>query len=95
MSQSLTELNGQEKENMDAITYSLLTEKNFNENSLDNFLRHQEVKERWRKNSNNEYVLMPEDHVYSWDLNQRRDVALKILKTITGKGFAYGAFLGI
>ena len=78
---------------MDAITYSLLTEKNFNENSLDDFLRHQEVKERWRKNSNNEYVLMPEDHVYSWDLNQRRDVAHKILKTITGKGFAYGAFL--
>ncbi len=77
---------------MNTITYSLLTEKNFNENSLDDFLRYQEVKERWRKNSNNEYVLVPEEYVYAWDLNQRKGVARKILNVITGKGFAYGAF---
>ncbi len=77
---------------MNTITYSFLTEKNFNENSLDDFLRHQEVHERWRKNANNEYVLVPEEYVYSWDLNQRKDVARKILSKITGNGFAYGAF---
>ena len=40
---------------MKAITYLVLKEKNFNENSLDDFLRYQEVKECWRKNSNNEH----------------------------------------
>ena len=77
---------------MNTITYSLLTEENFNENSLDDFMRHQVVAERWRKNSVNEYVLVPEDYVYEWDLNQRRDVARKIIKISTGNGFAYGAF---
>ena len=48
---------------MNTITYLLLTEKNFNENSLDDFLRHQEVKEGWRKNSNNEYVLVANEYV--------------------------------
>ena len=31
---------------MNTITYGLLTENNFNENSLDDFVRHQVVKER-------------------------------------------------
>ena len=76
---------------MNTITYAFLTENNFNENSLDDFLRHQVVTERWRKNSDNEYVLMPEDYVYEWDLNQRQEVARKILKVLKENGFAYGA----
>ena len=77
---------------MNTITYLFLTEKNFNENSLDDFLRHQEVKECWRKNSNNEYVLVPNKYVEDWDLNKRKEVAREILNKIAGKGFAYGAF---
>ena len=77
---------------MNTITYLFLTEKNFNENSLDDFLRHQEVKECWRKNSNHEYVLVPTKYVEDWDLNKRKEVAREILNKIAGKGFAYGAF---
>ena len=77
---------------MNTITYLLLTEKNFNENSLDDFLRHQEVKECWRKNSNNEYVLVANEYVEDWDLNKRKEVAREILHRIAEKGFAYGAF---
>ena len=77
---------------MNTITYLFLTENNFNENSLDDFLRHQEVKECWRKNSNNEYVLVPNEYVEDWDLNKRKEAAREILKQIGGKGFAYGAF---
>ena len=77
---------------MNTITYELLTEQNFNEDSLDMFLRHQEVKECWRKNSNNEYVLVANEYVEDWDLNKRKEVAREILHRIAGKGFAYGAF---
>ena len=57
---------------MNTITYVFLTEKNFNEDSLDDFLRHQEVKECWGKNSNNEYVLVANEYTEDWDLNKRK-----------------------
>lgn len=77
---------------MNTITYLLLTEKNFDENSLDDFLRHQEVKECWRKNLNNEYVLVSNEYVEDWDLNRRKEVAREIMDITSGNGFAYGAF---
>lgn len=77
---------------MNTITYLFLTEKNFNQNSLDDFLRHQEVKECWRKNCNNEYVLVPNEYVEDWDLKRRKAVAREILNKTAGNGFAYGAF---
>lgn len=77
---------------MKSITYLLLTQNNFNEDSLDDFLRYQEVKECWRKNSENEYVLVPIEYVEDWDLNKRRSVAREILQRIESNGFAYGAF---
>lgn len=77
---------------MNTIHYLLLTEQNFNENSLDGFCRHQEVKECWRKNSKNEYILVPNVYVEDWDINKRKEVAREILKRIVGDGFAYGAF---
>lgn len=77
---------------MNTITYLFLTEKNFNEDSLDDFLRHQEIKECWRKNSNDEYVLVANEYVEDWDLNKRKEVAREILHKIAGKRFAYGAF---
>lgn len=76
----------------DTITYLLLTEKNFNENSLDEFLRHQEVKECWRKNGDNEYVLVKNEYVEDRDLDRRKEVAREILSKIAENGFAYGAF---
>ena len=77
---------------METITYVFLTENNFNEDSLVDFLRHQVVKECWRKNSNNEYVLVTNEYVEDWDLYKRKEVARVILHKIAGKGFAYGAF---
>lgn len=77
---------------MNTITYLFLTEKKFNEDSLDDFLRYQEIKECWRKNSNDEYVLVANEYVEDWDLNKRKEVAREILHKIAGKGFAYGAF---
>ena len=77
---------------MNTITYLFLTEKNFNENSLDEFVRYQEVKECWRKNPNNEYVLVSNEYVEDWDLHRRKEVAREILNKIAGIGFAYGAF---
>ena len=77
---------------MKKITYLLLTEKNFNEDSLDAFLRYQEIKECWRKNSNNEYVLVTNEYVEDWDLNKWREIAREILHKISEKAFAYGAF---
>lgn len=77
---------------MNTITYLFLTEENFNENSLDGFLRHQEVKKCWRKNCNNEYVLVTNEYVEDWDLNKRKEIAREILRKTAGKGFAYGAF---
>ena len=77
---------------MDTVTYSFLTENNFNEDSLDSFIRHQEVKGCWRKNSNNEYVLVTNEYVEDWDLSKRKEVAREVLHKIAGEGFAYGAF---
>lgn len=77
---------------MKTITYLFLMENNFNEDSLDDFMRHQEVKECWRKNCDNEYSLVPNEYVEDWDLNKRKEVARGILNRIAGKGFAYGAF---
>ena len=77
---------------MNTITYLFLTEKNFNENSLDEFVRYQEVKECWRKNPNNENVLVSNAYVEDWDLHRRKEVAREILNKIAGNGFAYGAF---
>ena len=71
---------------METITYVFLTENNFNEDSLDDFLRHQVVKECWRKNSNNEYVLVTNEYVEDWDLYKRKEVAREILHKIAGNG---------
>ena len=77
---------------MKPITYLFLTEQNFNEDALDDFSRHQEVKECWRKNRDHKYVLVANEYVEDWDLNKRREVAREILNRIAGNGFAYGAF---
>lgn len=76
---------------MDDIIYAKLTDGNFNENSLDDFIRYQKVSECWRK-VNDEYVLVPNDYVENWDIQQCREKAKEIKEGISDKGFAYGAF---
>ncbi len=76
---------------MNQIIYQKLTKKNFSTNSLDEFIRHQEVTECWRK-SDGKLVLMPICFVENWDLSQCRQMAESILNGIGNSGFAYGAF---
>lgn len=76
---------------MDSITFLKLTKDNFNINSLDEFIRHQEVRECWCR-INGELVLVPNDYVEDWDPDKRRTIAETIKDGISGSGFAYGAF---
>lgn len=76
---------------MEPIIYSKLTSENFNGSSLDEFIRHQEVRECWRR-ENGKLVLVPNSYVEDWDLNKRREIAETIQKGIADSGFAYGAF---
>lgn len=80
---------------MKTITYLRLTENIFNEKSLDDFLRYQEVKECWRKNSNNEYVLVRNEYIEDWDLNKLREVALEIQNRIERNGLHMVHFMRI
>lgn len=73
------------------IGYSKLTDKNFDITSLDEFIRHQEVRECWRK-IDGKMVLVPENFVENWDITQCRNVAETIKNGIADRGFAYGAF---
>lgn len=76
---------------MENITFARLTEQNFNANSMDEFIRYQEVSESWRM-IDGKLTLVPTPHVYDWDLEKRRNTAAEIFEGITGKGFGFGAF---
>lgn len=76
---------------MNQITYQKLTDNNFHENSLDDFIRHQEVTECWRR-VDGKLELLPVCYVEDWDLEKRRSIAGDILSCINGHGFAFGAF---
>lgn len=76
---------------MTTITYSKLTNGNFNVNSLDGFIRRQEVKECWRK-INSEFVLVVNDYIEDWNIEKCREIAKTIESGIDDIGFAYGAF---
>ncbi|MGN1341442.1 MAG: GNAT family N-acetyltransferase [Oscillospiraceae bacterium] len=78
---------------MPEITYTKLTEQNFHDNSLDDFIRHQQVTECWRR-ANGKMELQPVCFVEDWDIAKRRSIAGEILSCIKDSGFAYGAFSG-
>ncbi len=59
------------------IKIELLSESNFNENSLDNYVRTQEVKKVYRKQGE-EYVLVEMPYVEDWSLEKKRSVAKDI-----------------
>lgn len=76
---------------MNDIKYNKLTDKYFSKYSLDDFIRHQEVTECWRR-SDAGLILTPVSFVEDWDRQKCREVAESILDGISGSGFAYGAF---
>lgn len=55
----------------------MLTEDNFNENSLDNYVRTQKVKKVYRKQGE-EYALVEMPYIEDWTLEKKREVAKDI-----------------
>ncbi len=59
------------------VNIELLTEKNFNEESLDLYVRRQEVNKVYRK-QNGKYVLMEQPYIEDWNLERKRQIARNI-----------------
>lgn len=78
---------------MNLIAYKKLTRKNFSRNSLDNFIRHQEVNECLRL-IDGEWKLVKNEFTEDWDLDKRKEIADTILKKLDLQWIAYGAFSG-
>ncbi len=70
-----------------AITFTKITNENFFETSLDNFVRHQKVTECWGK-SDGEYKLFSVDFTEDWDGKKLRSIAKDLLQIIKN-GFGY------
>lgn len=75
---------------MKNIIYIELTVENFFYNSLDNFKRHQDVKNCWRKVDNN-YTLLPISYTEDWSLAECRKSAEKIIQALSSGSIAFGA----
>lgn len=78
---------------MEEIRIERLTEDHFHLHSLDNFIRHQIVKECWRK-ADGQWVLLPIAFVEEWSLEKCREEAAEIIRHQHGKMVDYGAFQG-
>ena len=78
---------------MEEIRIERLTEDHFHLHSLDNFIRHQIVKECWRK-VDGQWVLLPIAFVEEWSLEKCREEAAEIIRHQHGKMVDYGAFQG-
>lgn len=70
-----------------------LTLSNFNEHSLDDFRRKQQVTEVWRRNGN-EMELVYQPFVEDWDADVRREAAERMLGNLRRGYFGTGAFDG-
>ncbi|MGN0634079.1 MAG: GNAT family N-acetyltransferase [Oscillospiraceae bacterium] len=77
---------------MNNIEYVKLTDENFSVNSLDDFIRYQEIKECWRL-IDGEWKLVANEFIEDWDLNKRREIAASICDHLGSQRTAYGAFL--
>lgn len=75
---------------MENFVFTQLTADNFSINSLDNFVRRQNVKKCWRK-AGNDYVLLPVAYTEEWSLSECREFAKKILYQVSLGSIAYGA----
>lgn len=76
---------------MNNIVIEKLNDNNFNSNSLDDFIRYQEVKECWRF-VGEEWTLVTNEFIENWDLKKRREIADSICKHFGSEWTAYGAF---
>lgn len=76
---------------MDRITYQTLTAKNFTPDSLDEFIRRQDVRECWRR-VDGALTLLPIAYIEDWDPAQRRETAKEVLDGLETGSLAYGAF---
>ena len=63
----------------------LVTRENFSENSLDDFVRTQQVKRIYRKNDSG-YVLEEAEFIMDWDIEKKREAARDMM---TDKTIAY------
>ena len=70
-----------------------LTASNFNVNSLDDFIRRQKVSQCWRRDGE-DYALKPVTYIEDWSLEERRQMAEKILNSLKGGSAAFGAVCG-
>jgi len=76
---------------METITYQELNKENFNEHSMDDFIRHQSVTESWRM-VDGQMVLKPTVFEQDWSLEKRRETAKEITEEMGKTICAYGAF---
>lgn len=79
--------------NSKKILIEQLNESNFNESSLERFIRHQEVNECWR-NINGEWMLIPNRFTENWSCDECREIASHILHNLNESIIAFGAFHG-
>lgn len=73
------------------IRFERLTRLNFNEYSLDTFVRHQDVTQCWRK-VNGKWKLLPIEFTEEWDLSECRSTAKNISENLDENIIGYGAF---
>lgn len=73
------------------IKFERLAKQNFNEHSLDTFVRHQDVTQCWR-NVEGEWKLLPIEFTEEWDLEKCRSIAKNISENLDENIIGYGAF---
>ncbi len=78
---------------IDGVSYLKADEKNFNANSLDNFILNQNVSRCWRY-IDRSYKLTPVSYTEDWNLSQRRAVAKKIIDGVKCGSAAVLAVIG-
>ena len=77
----------------DKINYQKLNADNFTGHSLDDFVRHQNVTECWRK-IDNDWKLVPNDYEENWSKVQCREIAEDVVHNIKLDQTGFGAFDG-
>lgn len=75
------------------IRYERLNRSNFDEHSLDSFIRRQTVHETWQ-HTDEGLKLLPKEYVESWSVEECREIARDIMLHMEDDQSAFGAFVG-
>ena len=75
------------------IRYERLNGSNFDEHSLDNFIRRQTVHETWQYTDDG-LKLLPKEYTESWSVEECREIAGDIKLHMEDDQSAFGAFVG-